>query len=193
MVVLLGARPGGQRRPVINKLSDLGRRFERSFAGEAVISGVVTLVVLIGVVWNLPDSGIKRSMTPTLRPIASAAGLEQSWRMYAPEPISGLEGMQVRVRMADGSERVWSWDRGDRVIGPFAWYHWQKLKEQAIREPGSRAGIAHWVVRELTTDAERPVRVQMFFRNELLPPPGNDGPKTVTMNTIYDEALNGRP
>ena len=79
------------------------------------------------------------------------------------------------------------------MIGPFTWYRWQKLKEQAIREPQSRAGIAHWVVRELTTLAERPVGVQILFRNELLPPPGKDRPKTVIVETLFDEALNGRP
>jgi hypothetical protein len=191
-MVLLGSGPAGHR-PGVNKLSAVGQRFERSFAGEAVISALVTVVVLIGVVWNLPESQIKRTMTPTLRPIAAATGLQQSWRMYAPEPISRLEGMQVLVRMADGSERVWSWRRGDRVIGPFGWYRWQKLKERAIREPQIRAGIAHWVVREFTTPAERPVRVQILFRNELLPPPGEEGPKTVSVETLYDEALNGRP
>jgi hypothetical protein len=190
-MVLLGSGPAGVHPG--NKLSAIGQRFERSFAGEAVISALVTLVVLIGVVWNLPDSHVKRTMTPTLRPIAAATGLQQSWRMYAPEPISRLEGMQVLVRMADGSERVWSWRHGDRVIAPFAWYRWQKLKEQAIREPRSRAGIAHWVVRELTAPPERPARVQILFRSEPLPPPGEDGPKTVTVETLYDEALNGRP
>jgi hypothetical protein len=193
MVVLLGNGPAARRRLVVNKLSDLGQRFERSFVGEAVISALVTVVVLIGVVWNLPDSQVKRTVTPTLRPIAAASGLQQTWQMYAPDPISALEGMDVHVTMADDSERVWSWHRGDRVIGPFAWYRWQKMKEQAIREPQGRAGIAHWVVRELTTPAERPVRVQIRFRNELLPPPGADGPKTVTVETLYDEVLNGRP
>lgn len=192
MVVVLGKGPAGHRRPVV-KLSELGERFERSATGEALISAMVAVVVLIGVVWNLPDSHVKRTITPTLRPIASATGLQQNWTMYAPEPISSLEDMQVRVRMADGSERMWSWQRGDRLIGPFAWYHWQKLKEQAIRVPDSRAGIVHWVVRQLTTPAERPIHVQMLFRNELLPQPGKDGPRTVTVKNLYDEPLSGRP
>jgi hypothetical protein len=171
----------------------MGQRFEGSLVGEALISGLVAVVILVGVVWNLPESEVKRTLTPPLRPIASAAGLQQGWRMYAPEPISGLETVEVRVEMADGSDRLWTWRPGGRLVGPFAWYHWQKLKEQAIREPQSRAGIAHWVVRELTTPAERPVRVQMTFRNEHLPPPGKDAPRTVTVETLYDEILGGRP
>jgi hypothetical protein len=113
--------------------------------------------------------------------------------MYAPEPISRLETVDVHVTMADGGDRVWTNQRGDRVIGPFAWYRWQKLKENAPREPDIRAGIANWVVRELTEPAEHAVRVQMILRTELLPPPGEVGPGTTTVETLYDETLSGRP
>ncbi|MDT5014042.1 MAG: hypothetical protein QOD39_202 [Mycobacterium sp.] len=191
--MVVGGGAAGDRRSKENTLSVTGQRFERSVAGEVVISALVTVVVLIGVLWNLPNSDLKRSLTPTLRPIAAATGLQQTWQMYAPDPISGLEDMQVRVRMADGSERVWRFQRGDRVVGPFTWYRWQKLKEQVIRDPASRPGLAHWVVRQLTTPAERPVHVQMMFRNELLPPPGKAGPKPVTVRTLYSESLDGRP
>jgi len=173
-------------------LPEWGRRFEQSSTGRGVISVVIVLVVGIGIVWNLPDSQLKRAITPTLRPIASAAGLQQSWSMYAPEPISALESVQVRVRVADGPDRVWTWQRGDLVVGPFRWYHWQKLKEQLVRQPASRRGVARWAVRELTDPADRPTHVQMLLRTELLPPPGQEGPRKVTVKTLYDEAL-GRP
>lgn len=167
----------------------LGRRFEQSSAGRAVISIAIVLIVGIGVVYNLPESQIKREIRPSLRPIASAAGLDQSWSMYAPEPISALENVQVRVRMAEGPDRVWEWQRGDRVIGPFSWYHWQKLKERVIREPGARRGLARWVVRQLTAPGDRPTHVLMLLRTELLPPPGTDSPNTVRVKPLFDEAI----
>ena len=55
--------------------------------------------------------------------------------MYAPNPVRRLEVVEVHVTMADGSDRVWTLQRGDLVIGPFTWYRWQKLKEQLVREP----------------------------------------------------------
>jgi hypothetical protein len=192
-MVRLGDRGPAPRGRASNALSAIGLRFERSLVGEVLISGLVVVAILIGVVWNLPESQIKQTMTPTLRPIAAATGLQQSWRMYAPEPISALENIEVRVTMADGPDRVWTWSRGDRVIGPFAWYRWQKLKEQTIREPNSRAGIAHWALRELTTSAERPVRVQMLFRSQPLPAPGINALTPVTEQTLYDETLTGQP
>jgi hypothetical protein len=160
--------------------------------GQALISALVCVIVLIGVVWNSPDSEVKQVLTPTLQPIASAMSLDQVWRMYAPEPISRLETVEVHVTMAGGADRMWTIHKGDLVIGPFAWYRWQKLKEQTIREAGTRAGIAHWVVRELTNPSEHPIRVQMVFRTEDLPAPGKDGPRTTNVETLYNEDLPGR-
>jgi hypothetical protein len=177
----------------VGRPSTIGQRFERSHVGEALISAVVSVVVLTGVVGNLPDSEVKRVLTPTLQPIEAATGLDQVWRMYAPEPISQLETVEVQVTMTDGADRVWTIHKGDLVIGPFAWYRWQKLKEQTIRERGTRAGIAHWVMRELTKPSEHPVRVQMVFRTQDLPAPGSDGPRTSKVEILYSEDLSGRP
>ena len=177
----------------VEKLATVRRRFERTLAGEVLISGLVALILVIGVTWNLPESEAKRQLTPVLRPIASAAGLEQSWRMYAPEPIRRLEHVEVRVTTADGDIRVWTNERGDPVIGVYAWYHWQKLKENLVREPEIRAGVAHWVVQQLTGRSEEATRVEMILRTELLPPPGANRPRTTAVETLYDEILTGQP
>jgi hypothetical protein len=171
------------------KLSAIGQRFERSPFGEAAISGFVVVVLLIGVVWSLPDAEVKRRLLPVLHPIASAAGLEQSWRMYAPEPQRQQEFLDVRVTMGNGAQRVWTNPRGDRVLGAFAWYHWQKVKENVVHDPASRAGVAHWIVHQLTGHSERAVRVQMILRTESLPAPGTNGPSTRGEEILYDEDL----
>jgi hypothetical protein len=154
-----------------------------------LISAFVTAALIIAVVWNLPDSAIKRDMTPGLQPLAIATGTEQAWRMYAPDPIRGIEILEVHVTMSDGSDRVWSFTKGDRLLGPFHWYHWQKLKEQAIRQPDIRAGLAMWVVRHLTTQGERAVHVQMLFRSQELPPPGEVATSGFKTESLYDKAL----
>jgi hypothetical protein len=169
----------------------IGQRFETSRFGEAVISCVVVVVLLIGVVWSLPDAEIKSWLTRLLQPVASATGLEQSWRMYAPEPLQRLEFLEVRVTMANGVQRVWTNPRGDRVVGAFAWYHWQKVKENVVHDPGSRAGVAHWVVHRLTGRSERAVRVQMILRTESLPAPGTNVSPVRGEEILYDENLTG--
>jgi len=177
----------------LKNLSTIGQRFERSMFGEAVISGLVVVVLITGVVWSLPDAEFKRWLMPVLQPVASAAGLEQSWRIYAPEPVRRLEFLEVRVTMADGVQRVWTNPRGDRVVGAFAWYRWQKVKENLVREPASRTGVAHWVARRLTGRSEHAARVQMILRTESLPVPGTDGPPTLGEEIIYDETLANGP
>jgi hypothetical protein len=164
---------------------------ERSRVGEFAISVVVVLVLTIGVVWSLPDAEFKRRLTPVLRPVALATGLEQDWRMYAPEPLGRLEFVEVRVTMTNGIQRVWTTPRGDRVVGAFAWYHWQKLKENLVRVPAIRVGMAHWVVHRVTGRSERAARVQMILRTELLPAPGTDSPRAVGEEILYDEILTG--
>src|SRR5258708_40035259 len=87
------------------RLSMLQQRFEESLLGEAAISGLVMVILLIAVVWNMPDSDIKRRMSPTLNPIATGFGLDQNWGVFAPEPIRRLETVDVPVTMATGATR----------------------------------------------------------------------------------------
>jgi len=169
------------------------RRFERSDFGQAVISALITLVLLIGVVWNLPDSKIKSTLQPLLEPIAQAVGLEQVWKMYAPDVIRQLEFIEVRVTMDDGSTRTWTPPSGDKVIGPFSWYHWQKLKENLPRDVTTRKDLARWVVRELTSPDEKPARVQIIFQTSDIAPPGQQVAPSMREETLYDESLAGRP
>lgn len=149
------------------------------------------LVLGIGVVWSLPDAEFKRRLAPALQPVAMPTGLEQDWRMYAPEPLGRTEFVEVRVTMTNGAQRMWTTPRGDRVVGAFAWYHWQKLKENLVRVPAIRDGMAHWVVHQVTGRSERAARVQMILRTELLSAPGADSPRTVGEEILYDEILTG--
>ena len=175
----------------LKKLPTIGQRFEGSPFGEVTISGLVVVVLFTGVVWSLPDAEVKRRLAPVLQPVASATGLEQSWRMYAPEPQRRQEFLEVRVTMANGVQRVWTNPRGDRVIGAFAWYHWQKVKENVVHDPASRGGVAHWIVHRLTGPDERAVRVQMILRTESIPAPGTDGSSILGEEILYDQNLTG--
>ena len=111
--------------------------------------------------------------------------------MYAPEPLARTEFVEVQVTMTDGVQRVWTTPDGDRVVGPFVWYHWQKLKENLVRTPEIRAGLAHWVIRRVTGSSERASRVRMTLRSESLSAPGTDSPGESGEEILYDENLTG--
>ena len=156
-----------------------------------MIGALIALILLIGIAWNLPASEIKNRLVPVLRPVATAAGADQVWKMYAPNPVRRLEVVEVHVTMADGSDRVWTLQRGDLVIGPFSWYRWQKLKEQLVREPAIRAEFARWVVRELAPPPNRPTFVEMTLRTTDMPPPDGKSAPVTTLETLYAEDLTG--
>jgi hypothetical protein len=82
---------------------------------------------------------------------------------------------------------------GDKVIGPFYWYHWQKLKERLPRDPAMRADFAHWVVREITSPTESAARVQITMRTTDIPPPGQDSSGIMREEVLYEENLAGGP
>jgi len=167
--------------------------FDRSPLGEGAISALIAVILLIGVVWNMPDSAIKRALVAPLEPIAVSTGLDQYWTMYAPDPPQRLENLEVHVTMADGVERVWTIQPRDRVVGVAAHHRWRKLKESLQTEPQIRPGWAHWVARRLTGPTERPVHVTMILKTEVLPPPGVSGRGETGTETLYDETLAGVP
>jgi hypothetical protein len=109
--------------------------------------------------------------------------------MYAPDPISVLETLEVRVTMAGSGHRTWTFHRGDPVIASFRWYHWQKLKEQLIRNRDALPEFAQWAVRELTAPGDRPEHVEVLVRSEPLRTPGDDRPTDITVRTLYSTDL----
>ena len=167
--------------------------FKPSLIAEGAISALIVVIVLIGVVWNMPDSAIKRALLPALAPVALGTGLEQSWSMYAPDPPRRLENLEVHVTMANGDDRVWTLTPHDRIIGPVVTHRWRKLKESLTGDASIRPDFAHWVVRELTGLSDKPVRVYMLLRTEFLPAPGASGPGPTGTELLYDENLSGLP
>lgn len=166
-------------------------RFDRSAVGQILISAFAVGVITAGVVYNLPDSQIRSAAQPVLSPFAGLTTLDTSWSMYAPDPIRRTEDLEIHVTTADGSDRMWSFQRGGRMIGPFSWYHWQKVKEQAIRDPVVLAGLMSWVVRHETTPLVHPVHVRAVLKTSTLTPPGQSTPDQPSTSVIADKPVSG--
>jgi hypothetical protein len=156
---------------------------------EIAISAMVIVILAIGVVCNLPDSAIKRTMSPVIYPIALPVGLDQNWAMYAPDPPRRQEDVEVHIAMADGTERVWTLPRLNPVFGIAFTHRWRKYKESLLLEESIRPDFVQWVVRELTGPGDRPVHVEMLLRTEGIPPPGASAPGQTSVQTLYSENL----
>src|ERR1700738_3105021 len=102
---------GARRRTAFGQSSTLQQSLEESRTGQVLISCLVAAILFVGVAWNLPESPIKRSLVPVLKPTA-VVNLNQSWAVYAPSPIDRLNTVEVQVSMADGSSRGWTQQPG---------------------------------------------------------------------------------
>ena len=176
----------------MGKLSTLQQRFEESRAGKIVISIFVGVFVLVGVLWNIPDSPIRRMLLPAVQAVAAPAGLDQYWGMYG-TPTKRTEAVEVQVKMADGEVRIWTMQPGAPGIG--WWDRWIMLRRAVMTDASVRPQVAHWAVREVTEPNEHPVAVAVVLRTQNLSAPGEEDAASsgkAATKVLYQEALAGR-
>jgi hypothetical protein len=170
-------------------LATAQERFERTPVGEVLISILVVVVVGSAVLWSSPDSAIRREAAPVVEPLVLTAGLDQQWYMFAPDPPRGQEAVEVRTVAADGTERSWTFPTGG-LVDQLTWYRWHKLKEQAVRNPDLRAGIARWAADRLLAEDDYPAEVSMVLTTSGLRPPGeHGGPLPGVTEVLHAEIL----
>lgn len=174
------------------QLSTLQQRFEESRLGEVVISALIILMMGVGVAWNLPESPIKRTLTPIVGPVGSATHINQIWALFAPAVSKRTETVELHVTMADGVVRVWTPPVDDRAIGGLVSTHWMRLLNLAVKKPEIRPGIARWAAREVTGPSERAVAVAMVLRVQNLPAPGEEGGEATATKILFQEDLTGQ-
>lgn|GEM_PF-1848061 len=168
-------------------LSTPQQRFEESRAGRVVISVFVAAFVLVGIVWNIPDSPIGRGLQAVVQPVASATGLDQYWGMYG-TPTRRVETLEVHVTMADGRVRVWTMQPGEQGVG--WWDRWILLRRSAMVDSAMRPQLAHWVVRQVTKPGEQAAAVSVILRTENLSAPGAEaGGRAPAKKVLYQEQL----
>jgi len=178
-------------RRSVRALTGVQERAERTLFGQAVISALIVIVLATGIIWCLPDSTIKSRLQPVVTPIAVGSGLDQYWGVFAPNPPRQVENIDVHVTLASGRDVVWSVPHGDPVIGQYSWYHWQKLKEHLVHEPGIRASFCRWVARQVAESGDSAVRVRMLMYAVTLPPPGSSVLARRSTTVLYDGTATG--
>lgn len=156
---------------------------------QVAISAMIVLIIAIGMVNNLPASAIKRAASPLSDPIALSAGLDQNWSVFAPNPPTRQEDVEVHVAMASGTDKVWKFPRLNPVFGVALSHRWRKFKESLLSSPQLRPEFAHWVVRELTEPGDHAVHVDMLLRTEDIPSPGVRERGRSAVQTLYSENL----
>jgi hypothetical protein len=147
-------------------------RLESALLGRVLISVFLLFTVFSLVVWNLPDSGVKRHSLKAVRPYVNAVGLDQNWGVFAPDPRRQTTQLFARVTYADGREETLRVPSGDPFVGEYWDYRWRKWAEWAITDAYDHLWhpAAVWFARRAGEQGEVEKVVLVRRWHDLLPP-----------------------
>jgi hypothetical protein len=159
--------------------ASIQQRLEARRAGRLAISGLLLATLAAIVVTNLPASHLRGEAMRVAGPYLEATGMDQDWRVFAPEPRRSSIDLRARVTYADGHVATWTPPRGDDVTGA-AWdYRWLKWVENAIQDANRDvlwAPAARFVARDMRRPGTEVSSVTLVRRWRDLPPPGSSRP-----------------
>jgi hypothetical protein len=157
----------------------LQERLESRPAGRLLISAFLAVTLAAVCVTNLPESRLRRDAMKAAEPYLGATGLDQNWRVFAPDPRQTSLRFEARVSYADGSVATWRPPAGDDFVGAYWDYRWRKWLENAVQDANRRVlwrPTALFVAREVRRAGSAPRAVTLIRRWQDLRPPGSPGP-----------------
>lgn len=148
--------------------------FEESRVGRAVISLFLTITLVAIVIWNMPESYLKSELKPIVTPYVALVGLDQSWRIFAPDPRQTSLTVHARIEYDDGSESRWELPGGD-LIGPYRSYRWRKWADEMRLDDNSEMWepTARYLANLHSTGGQTPTRVTLVRRWAAVPDLGS--------------------
>ena len=153
------------------------QRLEATDLGRALISAFVLVTLIVIFASNLPrlyDSELKRQLSRIGTPYLGATGIDQSWSVFAPEPVKQNSVFTAVITFDDGSTARWHEPQYDRFVGSFLEGRWSKWLE-VIRNTNYENDVwkpaAAWLARKYDTRGRRPVEVRFIRAWQDIPPP----------------------
>ena len=170
----------------MNALTNLQERFEASDIGRMLISAALIFTIIGLVVWNLPGGKLQQRLIPVERPYFQAAGLDQGWGVFAPDPRQTTNDFYARLDYPNGSQIVWRYPLGNPLLATYRTFRWQKWSEHVtIDVQYLLAPTAQWLVRTKVRDGQHPVEVTLVQRFADTPPPDSKAPLQWQENVLY--------
>jgi Family of unknown function (DUF5819) len=108
-------------------------------------------------------------------PFLRATGLDQDWRVFAPDPRQTSLQLEARVRYADGEVATWRPPGGGDAAGAYWDYRWRKWLENTIQDANRKVlwkPAAQFVAAEMQGRGRVPSTVTLIRRWQDLRPPG---------------------
>jgi hypothetical protein len=129
-------------------------------------------------VTNLPESKLRREAMKPAGAFLRATGLDQDWRVFAPDPRQASLRIEARVHFDDGSVATWRPPAGGDLAGAYWDYRWRKWLENTIQDANRDVlwkPAAAFAVDELGRAGRTAVRVTLIRRWQDLRAPGTPG------------------
>ena len=153
----------------------LQERLEANPNGRAVITGLIIVALGAMIISNLPDSTLRRTALPIVRPFLDSTGLNQNWNLFAPNPRKSTIRLEARIQYADGTTSIWRTPISDQLVGQYRSFRWRKWASYVVSD--TRRDLwrvsAIWIARIHARDGKVPVRVQLFKQSYTAPKLGS--------------------
>lgn len=150
-------------------------RLESGPNGRAVLTGIIIVTLGAMMISNLPDSTLRRTALPIVKPLLDSTGLNQNWNLFAPNPRRSTLRLEARIRYADGTTTIWRTPISDALFGEYRAFRWRKWASYVVsdRQKDLRPVAAVWIARIHARDGKTPVRVELFKQWYYAPKPGS--------------------
>ena len=155
-------------------------RIESSAVGRVAISSFLVVTLICVCVTNLPDSLLRREASRVTQHYLEATGLDQNWRVFAPNPRQTSLRLQARVTYRDGSEAIWRPPSGGDLVGTYWDYRWLKWLENVAQDAHRDVlwePAARFVADQMRRDGRAPRRVTLIRQWQDLRRPGAPQPR----------------
>jgi hypothetical protein len=148
---------------------------ESTLAGKLAISGFIVFLLIALLVSNLPESELKDTGRPLVRPLLEATALSQTWNLFAPNPRQSTLRLEARMTYADGTTSTWRPPDGDPVVSEYRSYRWRKWATNVMsdRRQGQWPQVARWVAEHHRRDGQLPTQVVLVRQFYFAPAPGS--------------------
>jgi hypothetical protein len=156
----------------------LQERLEARPTGRLLISAFLVATLAALCVTNLPESRLRREAMKPAGPFLRATGLDQDWRVFAPDPRQTSLRLEARIRYEDGRVATWRPPSGGDVAGAYWDYRWRKWLENAIQDANRKVlwkPAALFAANEMEGSGRVPTTVTLIRRWQDLRPPGVPG------------------
>lgn len=146
------------------------------FAGTPVGRGLLSImcgfVVFVLIVWNLPNSHLRRQLAPN--DVVYTLALDQNWGVFSPNPTTTSIRVEADVYLADGRVLHHVFPEGDNFLGGLSEYRWRKWERRVRLDSNSRLWrpTAEWVAAQYLD--RQPTKVVLIRYFSTTPPPGSN-------------------